>query len=359
MRKNIILLIVLIVVPYVFCCLLDLFSDKVDIGQGGASIEQHLMGKNVQIELDGLYKTMDVEEYILGVLPGTISADYDLETLKVQAILIRTNVLKEMEEKGSSDAADLSYQYLSVEERIALFGERNYERYERQFEQAIVETAGIVLRQEGALIMALYHEVSIGKTVSAAEILGEDIAYLQSVESSQDVEAKHYMNVVSYTWEEFLELEKGVVTTIETSSETEATPTTQASSETEATPTTQASSETEVTSTTQATPATETVPKVVVEIKESTENGFVKQLSVDGTIYTGDEAVERYGLSSANFYVEEVEGGIRFVCLGKGSCMGLSQYGANCMALKGKSANDIIKYYYSNVSVEEYKIEAK
>lgn len=335
MRKNIILLIVLIVVPYVFCCLLDLFSDKVDIGQGGASIEQHLMGKNVQIELDGLYKTMDVEEYILGVLPGTISADYDLETLKVQAILIRTNVLKEMEEKGSSDAADLSYQYLSVEERIALFGERNYERYERQFEQAIVETAGIVLRQEGALIMALYHEVSIGKTVSAAEILGEDIAYLQSVESSQDVEAKHYMNVVSYTWEEFLELEKGVVTTIETSSETE------------------------VTSTTQATPATETVPKVVVEIKESTENGFVKQLSVDGTIYTGDEAVERYGLSSANFYVEEVEGGIRFVCLGKGSCMGLSQYGANCMALKGKSANDIIKYYYSNVSVEEYKIEAK
>ena len=43
-------------------------------------------------------------------------------------------VRKEMEEKGTSDAADLSYEYLTVEERIALFGERNYERYEKRFE---------------------------------------------------------------------------------------------------------------------------------------------------------------------------------------------------------------------------------
>lgn len=335
MRKNVVLFIVLIVVPYVFCILLDLFSDKVKIGQGGASLEQHLMGKKVQIELGGLYKTMDVEEYILGVLPGTISADYDMEALKVQAILIRTNVLKEMEEKGSCDAADLSYQYLTAEDRMLLFGARNYEKYEERFEQAIVETAGMVLRQEGALIMALYHEVSIGKTISATELLGEEISYLQSVESSQDVEAKHYMNVVSYTWEEFVELEKGTETTSAagTAPVTEAAPTTE------------------------ATPATEVQPiqKLTVEVKESTENGFVKQLSVDGTIYTGAEAVKKYGLSSANFYVEEIEDGIRFVCLGKGSCMGVSQYGANYMALNGKSANEIIKHYYQKVSVEEYK----
>ena len=208
MKKHIFFILLIVFFPYIFCMLGSLFTDKLRPSQGDGRIEHNHLGKDVLIEINGLYKTMDVEEYVLGVLPGTISADYDIEALKVQAILIRTNVLKEMEEKGSSDASDLSYQYLSVEERKELFGKRNYKMYSDKFERAVVGTCGTVLKQENSLIMAMYHEVSIGKTASAKEIIGEDIAYLQSVESSQDVEAKHYMNVVSYTWAELQELHK-------------------------------------------------------------------------------------------------------------------------------------------------------
>lgn len=328
MKTHIFFIVLIIGFPYLFCVIGGMFCEQLQLGQGDSRIEHNHLGKDILIEINGLYKTMDVEEYVLGVLPGTISVDYDMEALKVQAILIRTNVLKEMEEKGSADASDLSYQYLSVEERRDLFGERNFERYSNKFERAVVETAGKVLRQEDTLIMAMYHEVSIGKTASATEVLGEEIAYLQSVDSSQDVEAKYYMNVVSYTWEQLQQLEN---------KDNEAV----INKETE-----------QVVETTKE---EEQGKSQDIQVSEATENGFVKKLSVDGIIYTGEESVERYGLSSMNFYVEKMEDGVRFVCLGKGNCLGISQYGANWMAMNGKNAEEIIDHYYKKVSIEDYR----
>lgn len=357
MKKHICFIVLIIALPYMLCLFFDLFSDEIRMGQGGNDIESHLLGKQVLIEVKGLYKHMDVEEYILGVLPGTISCDYDMEALKVQAILIRTNVLKEMNEKGTSDAADLSYDYLTVDERIELFGERDYERCEALFEKAVVDTAGKVLKQEGQLIMALYHEVSIGTTASAKEVMGEEIAYLQSVDSSQDVEAKHYMNVVTYTWDELQEIEQG--TTVQESKSEEVEESEQSKSVQ-----TEAGKQSE-TGQNEASKQAETgqmeerkenkAEKLELQVTESTENGYVKQLSVNGTIYTGEEAMEKYGLSSCNFYIEEVKEGLRFVCLGKGSCLGLSQYGANYMALNGSKMEEIIKHYYTNVTIEKYR----
>ncbi len=346
MKKFILFVVSILVIPFLLCLGFSLFSDNIRIGQGGNSLENKLMGKEVLIEMNGLYKSMDVEEYVLGILPGTIPADYDIETLKVQAILIRTNVLKEMQENNTSDAADLSYQYLTVEDRMALWGEKNYEKYADRFEQAVVATAGMVVKQEDSLIMALYHEVSIGKTASAKEILGEDISYLQSVESSQDVEAKHYMNLVTYTWQEFRELagNEGQIGE-EASQEAQAEDSTKSKEEDGDKQQTESGASAEETA----------VQKIPVSVEESTENGFVKKLSVNGTIYTGEEAMQKFSLTSANFYVEEIDDGIRFVCLGKGSCLGVSQYGANRMALEGKKAEAIIKYYYKGVSLKEFQ----
>ncbi|MDE6625323.1 MAG: SpoIID/LytB domain-containing protein [Lachnospiraceae bacterium] len=333
MKKMIFFIVVMIMVPIVLTLGFSVFSDKITFGQGGNSLENRLMGREVLIEINGLYKSLDVEEYVLGVMSGTIPADYDVEALKVQAILIRTNVLKELQEKNTSDAADLSYQYLTVEDRITLWGDKHYEKYESLFERAVAETAGLVIEQEKSLIMALYHEVSIGKTASASEILDEDIFYLQSVESSRDVEAKHYMNLVTYTWEEIGKLAAG-------SLESQA-------------PEQAAEASVEPTGEDSQGVSTDT-GKIPLSIVESTENGFVKAFSVNGVVLTGQEAMERFGLSSTNFYVEEIEGGVRFVCLGKGSCLGVSQYGANCMALEGKTSEEIIRYYYQNVSLVQY-----
>lgn len=314
MKKIISFLTILYGVPCLIVIVASIFFDEIQIGAGGNSLEHHLMGKNVMVEINGLYKGMDVEEYVLGVLPGTIPADYSQEAINAQAILIRTNVLREMLENNTNDAADLSYEYLTVEERHDLFGQRNYDRDERKFEQAVVNTAGKVIKQEDSLIMALYHEVSIGKTASAKEVLGEDIAYLQSVDSPHDVEAKGYMNIVSYSWQEVSDIIK------EEQKEEEPSP-----------------------------------KEVEIQVSESTENGFVKEVTVDGKAMDVEEAKERFELDSSNFYVEEIEDGVRFVCLGKGNCLGVSLYGANYLAMQGEKYDDIITYYYKNVTICEYK----
>ena len=409
MKKNFLFLISMVIIPCIMCFGFSLFSEEIQIGKGGNTLESHYLGKEVLIEMNGLYKSMDVEEFVLGILPGTIPADYDMEALKVQAVLIRTNVLKEMQEKNTKDASDLSYRYLTMEERADIWGEHNYDKYEKRLETAVVRTAGKVIEQENALIMALYHEVSIGRTASAKEILDEDISYLQSVESSQDVEAKHYMNILPYTWEEFGEIlreaapaqeatqtppetgvteapaqeatqmppETGVTEaptqeTVQTPPETgaadvpaqEATQTPPETGATDVPAQEAAQTPPEAGAPEVQTPPESGVPmddpaatgsKIAVVIEESTENGFVKRLSVDGNIYTGEEAMNKFGLSSTNFYVEEIEGGIRFICLGKGNCLGVSQYGANYMALNGSSVEDIVKYYYKDVSLVDYK----
>ncbi|MDE6759788.1 MAG: SpoIID/LytB domain-containing protein [Lachnospiraceae bacterium] len=391
MKKNFLFLVSMVIIPCIMCFGFSLFSDEIQIGKGGNTLESHYLGKEVLIEMNGLYKSMDVEEFVLGILPGTIPADYDMEALKVQAVLIRTNVLKEMQEKNTKDASDLSYRYLTIEERADIWGEQNYDKYEKRLETAVVKTAGKVIEQENSLIMALYHEVSIGRTASAKEILDEDISYLQSVESSQDVEAKHYMNILPYTWEEFGEIlgegsgPEPALSTGEAATEEQTSPkaevteapvsgaeaeTAQTSPEAGATEAPVSGAGAEAVQTPPETGATEDPvseaqkpvddvavagEKIAVTIEESTENGFVKKLSVDGNIYTGEEAMERFGLSSTNFYVEEIEGGIRFICLGKGNCLGISQYGANYMALNGSSVEDIVKYYYKDVSLVNYK----
>lgn len=324
MKKLLFLFVAMLGIPCGIMLAASLIFDEITIGDGSNSVKNHYMGKNIFIEVNGLYKPIDVEEYVLGVLPGTISPEYDSEALKVQAILIRTNVMKEMLENNTSDAADLSYQYLTAEERRTMFGELHYEKDEKRFERAVAQTAGKVIKKEDSLIMALYHEVSIGKTASAKEIMGEDISYLQSVDSSQDVEAKHYMGIVTYSWKEIEEKM-------------------QADGDLQKT-TEQDLGEKE---------KDQDNKKIEITVTESTENGFVKKITVGDRELTGEEAMEQFNLSSTNFYVEEIDGGIRFVCLGKGNCLGVSLYGANYLALQGKSCEEIIKYYYKDVTIAQ------
>lgn len=308
MKKFFANLILIMVLPVLITFAATLISSRLWFGMGSFSIKDHLMGKTVLVETKGLYKDVDVEEYVLGVMAEVVPPDYDLEALKVQAVLIRTNVLKEMEKQKTSSSEDLSYHYLSMEEREELWGKQNYNRNESRFEQAVSATAGQVIYYKNELIMALYHEVSIGRTASGKEILGEEIPYLQSVESNQDVEAKNYMNIKVFTKEQYMEITKNK----------------------------------------------DRDADLNISVEESSENGFVQKLRVGETTYTGKEAMELFELASMNFYVEEVEEGIRFVCLGKGDCLGVSLYGANYMAQNHCTYEEIIFHYFKDIHIEKY-----
>lgn len=62
-----------------------------------------------------------------------------------------------------------------------------------------------MLTYENKYADALYHEVSIGKTVSSEEIYSVAVPYLISVDSSQDVESPDYMDVKILPYDEVLQ----------------------------------------------------------------------------------------------------------------------------------------------------------
>lgn len=383
LKVIIIFMAMLLIFPQACCYIYHFINPEFVIGEGGNRIEEHYMGKNVLIEYKGIYKNIDVEEYVAGIMAGVIPADYEMEALKTQAVLVRTNVLKEMEEKGSNNAADLSYEYLTKEDREKMWGRKNYDNYEGRIEAAVVKTSGKVIKQENNLIMALYHEVSIGKTASAAEVLGEEIAYLQSVDSSSDVEAVNYMNIYELSYEDIEkrkqeydneiageavvsrdtvddgktageveegggEGEEGEVKTGSEVSGGEDTGEKKADGGEGAGEGTVAGGE----SAAGEAKSGSDLSSGSLSIEESTDNGFVKSCLVSGTSYSGEQMRDMLDLPSTNFYVEEREGGVRIICLGKGSCLGVSQFGANCMAAKGSSMEDIIAHYYNDVNIE-------
>lgn len=252
-------------------------------------------GKTVSLDLNGQYMVLDVEAYLKGVLPTAMEGSEDIEMWKTLAIIERTNIYKKMDGMGNIDEEDLGMKYLSEEEIRQLWGEQNYDSYMKKLEQAIIETAGIVLLYDGEYIDALYHKVSVGTTVSAEELFGEEIPYLSAVVSSHDVESKDYMNLVMISKDTVQEL----------------------------------------------------------MILECTELGYVKRIKCNGEELTGEEAQERLGLSSLNFYIEDMGEEFRVVCLGKGHGMGLSLYGAGIMAAEGKGYVEILQYYYPGVQLSE------
>lgn len=385
-RNIILFLVVMLFFPSVCCMIYHLYDPEMVIGAGDYSLEKHYMGKDILIDLNGLYKSIDVEEYVTGIMSGVINAEYNMEALKTQAVLVRTNVLKEMEEKNTKDASDLSYEYYTKEEREKLWGRKNYDKCEQRIEMAVAVTAGKVIRKENNLIMAMYHEVSIGKTADASEILDEDISYLKSVDSSSDVEAKDYMNLYEFSYGEIRErikeynmLADSYNTISDDTTEGNVSEAIISSEGNEVQDIVAAEQNNGIVSDDDAgdgknsvsvldnEAATETDgkqettekeedispdDKISMSIEESTENGFVKKVSVDGTIYSGQDIVDMLELASNNFYIEESDKGVRIVCLGKGNCLGLSQYGANIMAENGGKMEDIITYYYDGVSIE-------
>ena len=153
---------------------------------------QRKMGVQVTLE-DG--EKIDGEEFVIGMAASELSYIKEEEALKAWIIVCRTNFVKAVGENKEVNAKDLSLDYISREELERNNGKKAWLEINSRLEEASEETFGQVLVYAGNLIDALYHPVSIGKTVPASEIYSVDVPYLISVDSSQDVESAEYMDV--------------------------------------------------------------------------------------------------------------------------------------------------------------------
>ena len=259
-------------------------------------------------------REMDLETYLLGVLAGEMKNDWPMEALKAQAILARTFVLKFCTEKESKyTGADIS---TDIEEAQAYDATGVNER----IEQAVKETRGMILSYNNKeLPYAWFHAHSGGMTARAEEGLnykGGDAGYTQVTEGKESDQAPEEARQweAEFTGEEMLQALKGMG--IKEINEIES-----------------------------------------IEIGETGESGRATTLLINGQSVNAPDL--RIALGSSKMRstlltgLKMQDGNIYMEGKGYGHGVGMPQWGAYGMAESGKTAEEIVSYYFREVKVEK------
>ena len=251
-----------------------------------------------------LINELPFEEYIKHVVSAEVGPNWDMEALKVQAVISRTYALYHKKKNGDKGAYDLTssvlhqvYKGSSSDARISY---------------AVMNTEGEVLTYDGELIEAFYHSTSGGLTEDPAEVFGKSYPYLTPVESSCEISPY-------WIWERRIpsdEIEKALDI------------------------------------------------KGITDIQIKTYTTTQRAKSVD--IIQGDSIlnVETKNLRkilgwnrlpSTNFVIRRENDNFIFEGKGYGHGVGLCQWSALEMSRKGMTYRQILEYFYPGTKIEKYE----
>jgi stage II sporulation protein D len=118
---------------------------------------------------------VDLEKYVAGLLNSEMSARWNLETLKAQAIAARTYALYQME-VASKDGKSFDM-HATVKDQV--YEGAHQERYRTI--RAVQETRGQILTHGGKTIKAFYHSTCGGHTTTPERVWGVRAKYLTPV----------------------------------------------------------------------------------------------------------------------------------------------------------------------------------
>lgn len=290
--------------------------------------EQPVLDKRmvrVYVQETGKVVTLGLEEYIKGVVAGEMPAAFHMEALKAQAVAARSYAVSRIEayRKGGNPGhpdAELCDQvhcqvWLSWEKLKELKSEQWMKDYWPRIEQAVEETAGLIMTYEGKpLEQPLFHSTSGGRTENSEDVFAAWVPYLRSVESPYEKEAPHFTDQQTVSVSDFIAKikEKYSDCNIQASE----------------------------------------LPNQL-KILERSEGGRVLKIQIGNKTLSGRELREMFGLRSANFQVSVEGQNLIFHTIGYGHGVGMSQWGANGMAKEGYTFEEILKHYYQGVAIEK------
>jgi len=280
----------------------------------GALLALVLLPLTITLILSGwdavsLNKEPDIEMYLIEVIYREMPEDYEEEAIKAQAVLARSTLKKGLKD-GSVTQSDL--------ERIASNLKEDMEKKEflksyETIEGYVRQTKGEVLMYENQICEGSFHRVSAGATRDGAEVFGNDTyAYIAGVESAMDMESADYMEGHYFTPEELSAALKEMYPDSEVDTEN---------------------------------------IEDSIEIVSRDAKGYILEMKVGNVPCSGEEFRKVLNLNSSNFTLSKMGNEIRFLCRGVGHGLGMSQFGANKLALQGKDYKEILKYYFPRVEI--------
>ena len=255
---------------------------------------------------------MDMDTYITGVLLAEMPASFHEEALKAQAVVARTYAIKTNTIGGKHPNRAVCTEsaccqgYCAPSEYLSAGGT---EASVAKVRSAVAATTGQVLTYNGTLIEATYFSCSGGRTEDALAVWGTDIPYLQSVESPGEESATHYADTLQFSYSEFAQ-RLGIQPTGK--------------------------------------------PTVWLGTVTYTDGGGVDTIEICGQVFRGTQVRSLLGLRSTAFAILAV-GDIFYISTrGYGHRVGMSQYGAEAMAITGRGYQQILSHYYTGAMISVY-----
>ena len=260
---------------------------------------------------DGCVVLMELEDYIRGVVLAEMPASFESEALKAQAVAARTYTLRRLNlgDKHTMGAvctdSTCCQAYLTDEEYLQ---NRGTQVDVDKVRAAVEATAGEVLTYGGELIEATYFASSGGRTEDAAAVWGSDIPYLQAVDSPEEGSGENYEEQLYFSAAKFASLLGRELSGS---------------------------------------------PKSWLGTITYTEGDGVATMSIGGITYSGTQLRKLLGLNSTVFTMTADLNGITVKTKGWGHRVGMSQYGADAMAVAGSTYREILQHYYQGTQIDK------
>lgn len=257
---------------------------------------------------DGTVTRMELEDYLVGVVLGEMPASFEVEALKAQAVVARTYTLRRCtvsaKHEGNAVCAspECCQAYCAPSDYLDHGGTQISVD---KVKMAVESTHGLVLTYEGELIEAVYFSSSGGRTEDALAVWGSDLPYLRATDSPEAQDAES----VTMSTEAF---QQALGATLQGRCET------------------------------------------WIGAVTYTNGGGVETIEIGGISYGGTELRSLLGLRSTAFIITAVGDSVTITTRGFGHRVGMSQYGAEAMAVAGSTFEEILAHYYQGTVLEEY-----
>ncbi len=264
-----------------------------------------------------------IEDYVADKLARSMDENYEMEALKAQAVLIRSNLLAEIaeEDRYSTEGSMQGYKK-KIQVKDPDYGKT---LIKENILEAVAKTKGVYITYEGRPAGGAYFAVSNGKTRNAREMALEEYPYLLSVPCERDFLSENFNSFTVYKEKEFEKIWKSIKGWQITEDEI--------------------------------------LEKEGITVQKAMEKYTLYRDSADYVLYieregmyvSGEQFRKAFGLSSASFHFNKEEGQVIITVKGSGHGLGMSQFGANEMARQGSDYIHILNYFFQNVTITKFE----
>ena len=248
--------------------------------------------------------------YLAEMLAGETDGGCEIEALKAQAVVLRTELYRTEKEKQT-----LLDKCLTQTQMKKKWGTK-YEENLEKCQQAAQETKGIVLWYHETFAWAPFHQSSNGKTRDVQEVLGNaDYPYITAKECPLDKAAEDEIQVHLIEYKEIQKRCREFLVAEEQKK------------------------------------AENGYGYGDFEIQEWDSSGYVRKMRIGETICSGDQFRDALKLPSSSFSFYEGPHGLKIATVGKGHGFGMSQWTAQEMAKDGKNYEEILQFFYEGTEL--------